>query len=107
MRKFIAALLLASALGAPAATPAAPEPPDTQQYMIVLRLVPHYQDEKHWTDQEKLVLAGRSTNTESMGVVILEVGDEAEARAVMDNDAAVKAGIMTAELLPFQVALSR
>ena len=40
-----------------------------------------------------------------MGVVILEVGTEAEARKVMEDDDAVKAGIMSAEVLPFQTAL--
>jgi uncharacterized protein YciI len=53
----------------------------------------------------KLILAGRTTVKESMGVIILEVENEAEARKVMENDAAVKAGIMSAEVLPFQTAL--
>jgi uncharacterized protein len=40
-----------------------------------------------------------------MGVIVLEVESETEARKIMDDDAAVKAGIMSAELLPFQTAL--
>ena len=103
------------------------QPPQTsqakKQFVIVLRLNPKYQDEKNWTpaDNEavgrhfaklqqlqkdgKLIFAGRTLNKESMGVVILEVETEAEARAVMDADDAVKAGIMSAEVLPFQTAL--
>ena len=56
-------------------------------------------------NQGKLILAGRTTVKESMGVVIMEVETEAEARRVMEDDDAVKAGIMAAEVLPFQTAL--
>ncbi len=103
-----------------------PTPPTAQtkkQFVIVLRLQPKYQDEKNWTEADnqalgrhfaklqqlqkdgKLILAGRTTVKESMGVVILEVESETEARKVMDDDDAVKAGIMSAEVLPFQTAL--
>jgi len=97
--------------------------PTKKQFVIVLRLQPKYQDDKNWTEADnqavgkhfarlqqlqkdsKLILAGRTTVKESMGVVILEVESEAEARKIMDDDDAVKAGIMSAELLPFQTAL--
>ena len=93
--------------------------------MIVLRLNPKYQDEKNWTEADnqavarhfarlqqlqkdgKLIFAGRTLNKESMGVVILEVESEAEARKIMDDDDAVKAGIMSAEVLPFQTAMMK
>lgn len=106
----------------PAQTPA-PAPAAKKQFVIVLRLQPKYQDEKNWTDadkqavgrhfaklqelqkQGKLILAGRTTVKESMGVVIMEVEAEAEARRVMEADDAVQAGIMAAEVLPFQTAL--
>jgi len=99
--------------------------PTKKQFVIVLRLNPKYQDEKNWTEadnqavgrhfaklqelqkQGKLILAGRTTVKESMGVVILEVESEAEARKIMDADDAVKAGIMSAEVLPFQTALMK
>ncbi len=102
-------------------TPTATVP--KKQFVIVLRLLPKYQDDKNWTDADnqavgrhfarlqqlqregKLILAGRTTVKESMGVVILEVANETEARKVMDDDDAVKAGIMSAEVLPFQTAL--
>ena len=55
----------------------------------------------------KLILAGRTTVRESMGLVILETETEAEARRVMEEDDAVRAGIMSAEVLPFQTALMK
>ena len=96
---------------------------EKKQFVIVLRLNPKYQDDKNWTEADnkalgnhfaklqqlqkdgKLIFAGRTLVKESMGVVILEVDSEAEAKAVMDADDAVKAGIMSAEVLPFQTAL--
>lgn len=96
-----------------------------KQFVIVLRLQPKYQEDKNWTEADnqalgkhfaklqqlqkdgKLILAGRTTVKESMGVVILEVETETEARKIMDDDDAVKAGIMSAELLPFQTALMK
>lgn len=42
-----------------------------------------------------------------MGFVVLEVENETEARKIMDDDDAVKAGIMSAELLPFQTVLAK
>lgn len=108
----------------PQPTPA-PQTPQKkkQQFVIVLRLQPKYQDDKAWTEadnqavgrhfaklqelqkQGKLILAGRTLVKESMGFVILEAESEAEARKVMDEDDAVKAGIMAAEIFPFQTAL--
>lgn len=97
--------------------------PEKKQFVIVLRLNPKYQDDKNWTEADsqavgrhfqklqalqkegKLILAGRTLVKESMGVVILEVESEAAAKQVMDSDDAVKAGIMSAEVLPFQTAL--
>ena len=107
----------------PAQTQTTPAANAKKQFVIVLRLQPKYQDDKNWTEADtsavgrhfarlqqlqkdgKLILAGRTLIKESMGVVILEVESEAEARKVMDDDDAVKAGIMSAEVLPFQTAL--
>lgn len=54
-----------------------------------------------------LKLAGRTLTTgpETFGICILETEDEAGARAVMAEDPAVRQGVMTAELLPFRIAL--
>jgi D-alanyl-D-alanine carboxypeptidase len=98
---------------------------EKKQFVIVLRLSSKYQDEKNWTEADnqavgrhfaklqqlqkdgKLIFAGRTLNKESMGVVILEVESETEARQIMEADDAVKAGIMSAEVLPFQTALMK
>jgi D-alanyl-D-alanine carboxypeptidase len=108
--------------------PPQPAPTTAQtkkQFVIVLRLNPKWHDDKNWTEADnqavgkhfaklqqlqkdgKLILAGRTLVKESMGVVILEVESEAEARKVMEEDEAVKAGIMAAEVLPFQTALMK
>lgn len=99
--------------------------PAKKQFVIVLRLNEKYHDERNWTEADnqavgrhfarlqklqadgKLILAGRTTVKASMGVVIVEVETEAEARKIMEDDDAVKAGIMSAEVLPFQTALIR
>ncbi len=96
-----------------------------KQFVIVLRLLPKYQDDKNWTETEnqaigrhfarlqqlqkdgKLILAGRTPVKESMGFVIFEVETETEARKIMDDDDAVRAGIMSAEVFPFQTALMK
>jgi len=97
-------------------------------FTIVYRLSsPRLYDVDAWTDEEnaavarhfdqlrrllgqgKLVLAGRTVNLDpaGFGLALLEGVDEAEARAIMENDAAVTAGVMTAELFPFRLALRR
>jgi|GEM_PF-636349 len=104
---------------------AAAQAPAKKQFVIVLHLNAKYQDEKNWTEADnqavnrhfekvqklqaegKLILAGRTLVKESMGVVIVEVETEAEARKIMEDDDAVKAGIMSAEVFPFQTALRR
>ena len=52
-------------------------------------------------------LAGRTLNTDasSFGIVIFEAADESAARAIVDNDPAVKQGVMRAELYPYRIAL--
>ena len=54
-----------------------------------------------------LVLAGRTLNTDasSFGIAIFRAEDEAAAQAIIDNDPAVKNGVMRAELFPYRVAL--
>lgn len=55
-----------------------------------------------------LTLAGRTTNDDAstFGLVLLET-DEATARSIMENDPAVREGVMRAELFPFHTALRR
>lgn len=95
------------------------------QFLYQLKLIPSLLDEASWTDKEnsivqhhfevlqklqeegKLLLAGRTLNNDPMGIVILEVDTEEEAVEMMNNDPAVKEGIMEAQLFPYRVALYR
>lgn len=55
-----------------------------------------------------LILAGRTQVDEgTFGITIFEAPDEASARAVMQTDPAVSAGVMRAEPYPYAVAVSR
>jgi uncharacterized protein len=97
------------------------------QFLYQLKLIPALLNEANWTEREedivqhhfevlqgllqegKLILAGRTLNMDptGMGIVILEVESEKEARDLMENDPAVKEGIMEATLFPYRVALIR
>ena len=67
----------------------------------------HFAYLKAALDDGRLVLAGPATDGEFPGVVVFEADDEAEARAFMENDPSVRAGVMLAELHPFRVSLLR
>jgi uncharacterized protein YciI len=97
------------------------------QFLYQLKLIPTLLIEENWTDKEndivnrhfkelqkqhqegKLILAGRTLNMDSngFGIVILEADTEEEAKRYMENDPAVKEGIMEATLFPYRVALIR
>lgn len=55
----------------------------------------------------RLILAGRTQEENPIGLVIFEAETEEEARAIMEGDPAVQAGVMTATLHPYRVALIR
>ena len=55
----------------------------------------------------RLVLAGPATDGLFPGIVVFEAADEEEARAFMEADPAVRAGVMLADLHPFRVSLLR
>jgi uncharacterized protein len=98
-----------------------------QQFIYVLRLVPRLHADSAWTKEDnmalsrhfvrfqhaietgELILAGRTREPgdKTFGIAIFEAKDEAAARAFMESDPAVVAGLMTAELHPFSVALQR
>jgi uncharacterized protein YciI len=98
-------------------------PPSGSEYAIILHVMPRYQADSVWTDEDKaavgahfaalqklqkegkLVFAGRTINTASTGFIILKNMTEAEARNVLAEDKAVQRGIMRAEFQPFQTAL--
>ena len=98
-----------------------------QQYIYMLRVAPHLQDPSKWTDKEKsaankhferlkkaaakgkVILAGRTTEAldKTFGLVVFEADSEGAAKAFMEADPAVVAGVMTATLHPYSVALQR
>ena len=79
------------------------EGPDEREAEILAR---HYEYLMDLGATGKLYLAGRTTNNDetTFGLALLNSGDEAAARAIMENDPAVRSGVMTAELLPFRMA---
>ena len=54
----------------------------------------------------KLSLVGRTANNDenTFGLVVINSGDNTEAREIMENDPAVKNEIMNAQLYPFSKA---
>jgi uncharacterized protein YciI len=59
-------------------------------------------------DEGTLILAGRTQEqTGTFGVTIFEADDEPAARAVVDADPAVAAGLFAASLHPYRVAVAR
>jgi len=101
--------------------------PKPKQFIYVLRLVPRLYDDKNWTKDDtaaldrhfarlkhavetgELILAGRTRETgdKTFGIAIFQAADETAARQFMESDPAVVAGLMTAELHPFALALER
>ena len=93
----------------------------------MLRLVPRLYSDAAWTQEDQdgavaalrtiqtrnqtgeLILAGRTREPgdKTFGIAIFEANDETAARKFMESDPAVVAGLMTAELHPFSVALQR
>jgi len=98
-----------------------------KQFIYVLRLVPRLHSDASWTKEDEmalsrhfarfkhaietgeLILAGRTREPgdKTFGIAIFEANDETAARKFMESDPAVAAGLMTAELHPFSVALER
>ena len=67
----------------------------------------HFAYLKDLTEQGVVVLAGRTLNNDAstFGIVILNAESEAFARNIMNNDPAVKNGVMRAELYPYRIAV--
>ena len=125
LRVFISVACLCAALQSlPAADQNSEKP---KQFIYVLRLVPRLYSDAAWTDDDKmaldrhlarfkraietgeLILAGRTKEPgeKTFGIAIFEARDETAARKFMESDPAVIAGLMTAELHPFAIALQR
>jgi uncharacterized protein YciI len=104
---------------------AAPAKP--KQFLYVLRLTPSYHQESAWKDADnaavsrhfdrlaqgvkagQVILAGRTDEPpdQTFGIVIFEAESVEAARRYMETDPAVEAGVMTATLHPYSVALIR
>lgn len=71
------------------------------------RVAQHFEYLKALLRDSKLIMAGRTQNTDkgSFGVVIFRADSELEARKIMESDPAVKNGVMCAKLFPYKVAL--
>lgn len=124
--KSVVIALLALA-GLPLHAAGAPERKARMQFVYVLQVAPRFQDEVSWTDTEyavvarhferlaqavesgQVIIAGRTTESldKTFGLVIFEAESEAEAAEFMRSDPAVNAGLMTATLHPYAVALLR
>ena len=121
-------LAAATALAAFATGPGlAQEAPARQQYVYVLKLAPEFQQESAWNDAAnaiasrhfeylaqaakagQVILAGRTLEplAATFGIVIFEAESEAAARTFMQSDPAVEAGLMTATLHPYTIAVQR
>jgi uncharacterized protein YciI len=67
----------------------------------------HFEYLRRLTEEGVVILAGRTLNTDetSFGIVIFRAASPEAARALMENDPAVRRGVMLAELYPYRVAL--
>ena len=96
-----------------------------KQFVYVLKLRPDLLKVENWKEADNaavgrhfnylkglltdgtLIFAGRTDvmNENTFGIAVFWASDENEAKKIMEGDAAVQAGVMTAQLLPFKVAL--
>jgi uncharacterized protein YciI len=123
----VASLRAAEPAAAPAAAPAVPAAPAKQTYVYVLRLAERLHDDKAWTPTDekavgahflrlkedtaarKVVFAGRTMEPgdKTMGLVVFEAANDAEAKAYAESDPAVSGGVMTVTVHPFALVLQR
>ena len=100
---------------------------EREQFVYVLRVAPGFHDERQWTEKDsavvgrhvdrlaraarsgQVILAGRTTEAlaKTFGIVIFEAENVEAARQFMEADPAVVAGLMSASLHPYTVALQR
>lgn len=67
----------------------------------------HFNYLKDLTDKGVAVFVGRTLTTDehTFGITIFEADSEEAAHEIMNNDPAVIAGVMRAELFPFRIVL--
>jgi uncharacterized protein YciI len=69
----------------------------------------HFAYLKELTERGVVLMAGRTLTADesTFGIVVLVAATEADAESVMNDDPAVKHGVMRARLFPFRIALWR
>lgn len=67
----------------------------------------HFNYLKDLQEKGVVILAGRTLNTDesSFGIVIFDAHTEEEAQIIVENDPAIRQGVMQAELYPYRIAL--
>ena len=71
-------------------------------------VVAHFRYLVDLRDRGILILAGRTQESvDTWGITIFEADDEGAARAIVDADPAVSAGVFAATLHPYAVAVAR
>ncbi|MDO9075244.1 MAG: YciI family protein [Rubrivivax sp.] len=125
--RFLAIVAFAIATGATQTAAVAQAPQTLRQFVYVLRVVPALHDSIAWTSREndavgrhfarlteatklgKVIFAGKTAEplNATFGLVVFEAENEAAARQFMESDPAVVAGVMSATLHPYSLALQR
>jgi len=121
------ALLIVQLLVVPSMDSSAQTAQTSKQYLYVLHLVPRLHDPKAWTERDnasvakhferlqeatrrgRVILAGRTDEPldKTFGIVVFEAASDEAANEFMQTDPTVAAGVMTAVLHPYSVALLR
>lgn len=95
-----------------------------EQYLILLRparasfpgdateqeralVVRHFEHLKRLLQSGELVLAGRTSDEDPIGIEIVEVESRARAEEILRTDPAVAGGVMLGTLRPYSIALER
>lgn len=126
--KRVLAILALTASAIVANAPASEQPtPKLRQFVYVLKVTPAFHDESKWTQKEneavarhferlteatktgRVIFAGKTSEAldKTFGLVVFEAEDESVARQFMESDPAVVAGVMSATLHPYVLALQR
>ena len=127
LQRIITTMFFAVALAGTPSSAHAQDAPKAQQYLYVLRVAPALHDQARWTQADndavsrhfvrlaeavktgQVIFAGKTTEPldTTFGLVVFEAESEAAARQFMESDPAVVAGVMSATLHPYALALQR